>query len=66
MSDPKVKTLSEEYPHCARARLTINYNAYYGAFILAEQAERILSEMYLRNESLARMALERCKSENAK
>lgn len=43
MTDPtKVRTLNEDYPLCAKYLMLINYRIDTGAYITAEQVERVL------------------------
>ncbi len=46
MTDPtKVQTLSEQYPLCAKAGLTLCFNMYSGDNIPAEEVERMLKSL---------------------
>ena len=50
-----------EFPSCDRAKLVRNFNTAYGHFITADQVERVLLELYIKNDSLARALLDVCK-----
>lgn len=60
--EDKIKDVYEpaEFPFCDRAKLVRNFNTYYGHTIQAKEVERVLSELYLKNDSLARALLDVC------
>lgn len=60
--EDKIKDVYQpaEFPSCDRAKLVRNFNTYYGHVIQADQVERVLTELYLKNYSLAKALLDVC------
>jgi hypothetical protein len=46
VSDPKVKSLSEEFPLCHKYQLDLNYDFRFGAIVSAGKVEKLLKEKH--------------------